>query len=246
MVEGAYCNIATCNIATSPDLIPLTFPYFRPLSVNLPKLVVCYMLFSYLCIRNFASALMKQIIVCLTLVAGMMMLGACKEKEKSGDIIAPKYVPKTLEEPIKMAEDHQTDNVTWQGNPYTIDIFRMPADSLQKLQDDNGQQYVDNLIDVKIVRKDGSKFFHKSFVKSSFSAHLDEPFKRNGQLVSIRYNEVDNSALEFSVVVGMPDAPDDLFVPLKMTIDRQGAVRVEKDDDMDMLDYDDDDEDDGV
>lgn len=190
---------------------------------------------------------MKQIIVCLTLVAGMMMLGACKEKEKSGDIIAPKYVPKTLEAPIKMAEDHQTDNVTWQGNPYTIDIFRMPADSLQKVQDDNGQQYVDNLIDVKIVRKDGSKFFHKSFVKNSFSAHLDEPFKRNGQLVSIRYNEVDNSALEFSVVVGMPDAPDDLFVPLKMTIDRQGAVRVEKDDDMDMLDYDDDDdEDDGV
>jgi len=38
----------------------------------------------------------------------------------------------------------------------------------------------------------------------------------------------------------MPDAPDDLFVPLELVVDRQGSVRVEKDDDMDMLDYDDD------
>lgn len=171
------------------------------------------------------------------MVAGMMMLGACKEKKQTDDIITSKYVPKTLEDPIMMAEDHQTDDVVWQGNHYQIDILRMPVDSLPKVQDDDGQQYVDNLIDVKISRKDGSQFFHKSFVKRYFMAHLDEPFKRNGQLVSIRYNEVDNSALEFSVVVGMPDAPDDLFVPLKMIIDRQGAIRVEKDDDMDMLDY---------
>ena len=190
---------------------------------------------------------MKQIIICLSLVAGVMMLGACKEKKKTDDIITSKYVPKSLVDPIKMAENHQTESVVWQGNPYQIDILRMPVDSLPKVQDDNGQQYVDNLIDVKISRKDGSQFFHKSFVKSSFMAHLDEPFRRNGQLVSIRYNEVDNSALEFSVVVGMPHAPDDLFVPLKMVIDRQGAIRVEKDDDMDMLDYDsdfDDDDDD--
>lgn len=183
---------------------------------------------------------MIQILICVSLVAGMMMLGACKEKKQTDDIITSKYVPKALVDPIRMGEDRQTNTVVWQGSPYRVDILRLPADSLPKLTDDNGQQYVDNLVDVKISRQDGSVFFHRSFIKAAFSGHLDEPFRRNGQLVGIRFHEVDNSALEFKVVIGMPDAPDDLFVPLEMVVDRQGAIRVEKDDDMDMLDYSDD------
>lgn len=199
-------------------------------------------LFLWLFFRIFAPAIMKQITICLLLAVSMMLLGACKEKKNTGDIITTKYEPKALVAPIKMSEDRQTKSIVWLGKTYQVDISRLPADSLSKLKDDNGQQYVDNLIDVNISRQDGTKFFHRSFVKDAFVAYLDEPFKRNGQLVSIRYNEVDDSALEFSVVVGMPDAPDDLFVPLKMIIDRQGTVRVEKDDDMDMLDYDVDDD----
>ena len=183
---------------------------------------------------------MKQILICLSLVAGVTLLGACKEKKTTNYIITSKYEPKALVDPIKMGEGRQTKSVVWQDKAYQVDILRVPADSLPKLKDDNGQEYVDNLVDIKISRQDGSVFFHRSFVKGSFSAYLDEPFRRNGQLVSIRFNEVDNSALEFKVVIGLPDAPDDLFVPLEMVVDRQGAIRVEKDDDMDMLDYSDD------
>jgi hypothetical protein len=184
---------------------------------------------------------MRQKVVCLALAAGIMMLGACKEKKQTGDIITSKYEPKALVAPIKMEADRQSKDIVWQGKPYRIDIQRAPADSLPKLKDDSGQEYVDNMVAIKITRSDGSQFFQKSFFgKSNFTAYLDEPFKSNGQLVGIRFNEADNSGLEFSVVVGMPDAPDDLFVPLELVVDRQGSVRVEKDDDMDMLDYDDD------
>jgi hypothetical protein len=37
----------------------------------------------------------------------------------------------------------------------------------------------------------------------------------------------------------MPDALDDVFIPLELVIDRQGTVSISRDDDMDMLDYDD-------
>ena len=40
------------------------------------------------------------------------------------------------------------------------------------------------------------------------------------------------------MVIGMPDAIDDLFVPLKMSVNRQGSLSIEQDDDMDMRDFD--------
>ena len=77
------------------------------------------------------------------------------------------------------------------------------------------------------------------FTKASFSSYIDDTFRNNGILAGIQYDEIGDRGLEFSVVVGMPDALDDVFVPLELVIDRQGAISISRDDDMDMLDYDD-------
>jgi hypothetical protein len=112
-------------------------------------------------------------------------------------------------------------------------------DSLKHVKDEYGQPYIDNRVSLTILRQDGSVFFKKEFTKASFSSYIDDTFRNNGILAGIQYDEIDDKGLEFSVVVGMPDALDDVFIPLELVIDRQGAVSISRDDDMDMLDYDD-------
>ena len=173
------------------------------------------------------------------MVAGLIAFGACKEKKESTDIITTKYVPKKLQAPIAMPVDAKTTHITWQDKPYTVQIDRVSDDSLKHVKDEYGQPYIDNRVSVTILRQDGSVFFKKEFTKASFSSYIDDTFRNNGILAGIQYDEIDDNGLEFSVVVGMPDALDDVFIPLELVIDRQGAVSISRDDDMDMLDYDD-------
>ena len=176
------------------------------------------------------------------MLAGLVVFGACKEKKESTDIIATKYVPKKPQPPIAMDSESKTTHVKWQDNTYTVQIDRVADDSLQLVKDENAQPYKDNRVAITITRSDGSVFFKKSFTKASFSSYVDDTFRKNGILAGIQYDEVDSKGLEFSVVIGLPDAVDDVFVPLELIIDRQGGISITRDDDMDMLDYDDRDE----
>jgi hypothetical protein len=180
---------------------------------------------------------MKRILP-LVLMAALVVLGACKEKKPSTDIITTKYIPKKIQDPIAMPAEKDTKNIEWQGKPYTIIVDRVPVDSLPQVKDENGQPYIDNLVKMTIVRSDGSVFFERLFTKASFNSHIDESFRKNGILAGIRYDELAESGIEFSVVIALPDAVDDVFVPLELIVDRQGGVSISRDDDMDMLDYD--------
>ncbi len=173
----------------------------------------------------------------LVLVLGMMMLSACKEKKQTDDIITTKYVPKTPQAPIGMPSDTQAQTVKWGDASYRVSVERVASDSLPMVKDDAGQKYKDNRITVSVSRQDGSSFLKRTFTKSAFVQYVNEPFKKSGILASIRFDEVDNGKLEFSVVVALPDAVDDMFVPLEMTVDRNGIINIREDDDMDMLDY---------
>ena len=167
----------------------------------------------------------------------MMVLGACKEKKPSTDIITTKYIPKQIQAPIAMTADTQTKNIDWQGKPYTVIVDRLPVDSLPMVKDENGQPYIDNRVKVRIVRADGSAIFERTFTKASFALYVDEAFRKSGILAGIRFDEVEKAGMKFSVVIALPDAIDDVFVPLEMVIDAQGGINITRDDDMDMLDY---------
>ena len=181
----------------------------------------------------------------LVLVLGTMMLSACKEKKQTDDIITTKYVPKQLQAPIGMPADKQVQTVEWGGAAYQVSVSRVAADSLPMVKDEAGQKYKDNRITVSVTRQDGSSVLKRTFTKSAFTQYVDEVFRKNGILASIRFDEVDNGKLEFSVVIALPDAIDDMFIPLEMTVDRNGIINIREDDDMDMLDYVED-EDEGV
>lgn len=186
---------------------------------------------------------MKQIAPMIMMVVGIMMLGACKEKKQTEDIITTHYTPKQPQGPIAMTADSQHADITWMSKPYRVNIVRQPMDSVM-VTDETGQKYIDNRVKVTIVRGDGSVFTDKTFTKSSFLSYIQEPFRKGGILAGIRFDEVVKQGVKFSVVIAMPDAVDDLFIPLEMTIDSDGGLGIRKNDDMNLRDdYDASDED---
>ena len=76
---------------------------------------------------------MKRILP-LVLMAALVVLGACKEKKPSTDIITTKYIPKKIQDPIAMPAEKDTKNIEWQGKPYTIIVDRVPVDSLPQVK----------------------------------------------------------------------------------------------------------------
>ena len=181
-------------------------------------------------------------IVILALIA--LTFGSCQEKKPSEEkIIASRYTPKQPQGPIAMPADSQTVSVQWQGSTYNVCIVRTPIDSVM-VTDDNGQKYIDNRCQLTIKRQDGTEFLKRTFLKGSFLSFVKEPFRSSGILGGMCFVEGDKACLEFSAVVAMPDAADDLFVPLKVLVDAQGGLCISPDDDMGMLDYEDVDEND--
>jgi hypothetical protein len=171
----------------------------------------------------------------MMMAAGTIVLGACKEKKQPDDVITANYTVQRPKAPISMPADSQRVDVKWLGKPYVVKIVRVPVDSLT-VTDEIGQKYIDNKIKLDIIRQDGSSFASRTFTKHAFSSYLQEVFRREGVLGSIRFEEVVGQMLKFSVVVGLPDAIDDVFIPLEMTIDSDGGLGIRQTDDMSLRD----------
>ncbi len=170
----------------------------------------------------------------LLLAAGILMLGACKEKKQNEEIIATKYIPKKPGAPVRMADKTETDNATWMGERYEITVSRCASDSLPMVSNEIGQKFVDNRIRLSIRRTDGSAFFDKWFSKASFTSYLPADYRKNGLLTDMRFKEVDGAELELMVAIAEPEATEDEFLPLKLTITRDGGIAIKVEDDLDI------------
>ena len=147
-------------------------------------------------------------------LAGLMLVG-CKDKPKSDDIIAPKPVKQVQTGPESMQEIKQSQDVDWVGSQYKIEIVRTPDKELALTKDESGKVYHDNKISMRILRKDGSQFFGRTFTKADFASLLDEDTRR------------------FAASVGSPDVLSDQYIPILLTVTRMGAVSMAKDDRLD-------------
>ena len=175
-----------------------------------------------------------------------MMLGACKEKKQTEEIITTKYVPKKPGAPISMQSKETVEHVSWAGKSYEVKVSRVPVDSLPMVVNEIGQKFVDNRISLTIQRSDGSVFFNKSFSKASFLSYLTADYRKEGLLSDMRFKEVKGAELSFIVTIAEPEATDDEFLPLALSVNREGGIGIKVEDDLDFLvdrdDYDEGDE----
>jgi len=175
---------------------------------------------------------MKRFLSVIAIVALTVGLTACGGKKKSDDIIAPRVVTSKPSEPVKMQEYTDEKNVKWvEGRSYHVEVQRQPCDSLPKVKDENGQQFVDNIFTLTVSRADGSVFFHRTFTKRFFTSYINADYQKTGILEGIVFDRVDGDWLVFAASVAHPQT--DEYIPLVMRLSRMGNLEVTQDSQMD-------------
>lgn len=179
---------------------------------------------------------MKKKNLTMVLAFGVLMgVVACKEKKQSDVIITTKPVPEAKKPTQKVGDYETTTPVDWVGSTYQVLVERKADESLPLADDGQGNKYYDNRITVKIVRKDGSEFFNRTFVKEDFSAYVDALYKKNSALLGIVLDRAEADCLVFAASVGSPDKMSDEYVPLVMKVSRFGDVKISKDTQLDTM-----------
>lgn len=164
----------------------------------------------------------------------MLAIASCKEKEAQQDIIVPPPVKEAKKGPQEMSQTKQRHEVDWQGAQYVVSIERSADTSLPLVSDESGQEYYDNTIHLRIQREDGSDFVNRTFKKSDFVSYVrGSGMEKTGALLGIVYDKIENGRLVFATSIGSPDFRSDEFVPMVMTLDRNGNFSVTLDTQLD-------------
>lgn len=170
---------------------------------------------------------MKRLVILLAAAAVLMV--ACKDKKSTAsDIITTDYEAPQPQDPIAMGAKTDRTDVSWvDGQPYTVQVTRSPADSLPMVADVNGQKYIDNVVKVEVLRADNSIFFRRSFTKSSFSEWLDADYRKKGILEGISFQRSEGLTLFFVAWVNYPQSSEDEAVDLQLTVSSLGNVSIQ-------------------
>lgn len=171
---------------------------------------------------------MKKMLPLILLLSVLGMTAGCKSEKKTKDIITRKPVVVKPTKTQKMGDYDQSRQVEWLGNVYTVHVSFKADPSLPVVEDGN-QKYYDNRITLRILRKDGTEFFSRTFTKADFRAYTDNVYGREGALLGIVFDRIENDQLYFAASVGSPDKSSDEFIPLVMKISRFGDVSISKD-----------------
>lgn len=176
---------------------------------------------------------MKKLMV-YALCGITMGLVACRQEKPSNEIIAHKEEPRPQPRTIQTVGDYrQSRTVAWVGAQYTVEVARMADKSLPVVDDGAGNRYYDNSILLRVIRKDGSEFFHRSFTKADFESCVDASYKKNSVLLGIVLDRAEVNDLYFAASVGSPDKMSDEYVPLVLKLSRMGDVSICKDTQLD-------------
>jgi len=179
----------------------------------------------------------KAILSVMTCAVALMLLGGCKEKKQASDetIMAIDYTPPVITDPISMDSLTESRSVVWMNRGYTLSITRVPMPSLPMVSNDYGQKYVDNRVTIMVRRPDGSEFYNEVFTKASFNPLLDADYKKNGLLAGIHFVKADGQRLEFAVSIAHVLLIDSEEMVLKLTIDSQKNLKMDYDDQYDIV-----------
>lgn len=164
-------------------------------------------------------------------LAVALLVSSCGKKEESNNIIIKKKVELSPRKKATAQMDAfvYTKEVQWVGSTYTIKINRAADKSLPVVADESGSKYYDNRITLTVVRQDGSTFFTRTFSKEDFRSVLGNDYTHDGILLGLMYTETLQDDLKFVASVGSPDPLSDEHIPMIVTLNRMGSVRIAKD-----------------
>lgn len=161
-------------------------------------------------------------------LSSFILLGSCGNKPKEDN---PDKILYSMEEDSsgglrRMQSSRVEQDIVWKGKNYRIVIHRAANDSLPKIEDEDGDLFVDNTITLSITRDKSERFFDKTFTKQSFASLMDERFVSHAMLEGMVFDKATDQGLVFAASVSYPQT--DLFVPVIITISSSGTMALRK------------------
>lgn len=172
---------------------------------------------------------MRNINIFITVVLAAFLAASCNEKKATTDIITHKETKKAPANPAKMQDYNHSETVEWLGKQYTVNISRRADNDSSLVQDDSGNKYHNNRINVRITRSDGSDFFDKTFTKADFASVVSSDYRQKSALLGMVVDHAEGNNLYLAANIGSPDALSDEYLPLLITVSRTGDISVAKD-----------------
>lgn len=164
----------------------------------------------------------------MLVAAGALSLAACSEKKKTDDIIAPKPVVKVASGPVKMQGFNHKESVEWGGRKYSVSIQRSVDESSDVFTDETGGKYYDNKISLCIYNPDGTQLLKREFTKHSFDQFVDAAYMSKSTVLGVAVDHVEGNNLMLVASVGCPDQLSDDFIPITITVSKDGSLSMKK------------------
>lgn len=171
----------------------------------------------------------------ISVLFSVLFLSSCKEEKKSNIIITHKPEVQKPKPTQKMSNYEQARDVEWVGSTYKVIVSRKADASLPLVVQDENTKYYDNRVSVRILRKDGTEFFNRSFTKSDFSGYVSDKMKEKSALLGVVFFKAEGDYIYFAASVGAPDVTSDEYVPMVVKVSRMGAMSVNKDESLDEI-----------
>lgn len=157
----------------------------------------------------------------------LMLMTACGDSANKAQESASNETEQEDTNQIQKMRDYKYDSdISWNGGTYHYCVERQVDDSLDFVTDDTGERYADNYI-VLQVTKNGQAFFKHTFRKKQFTDFLTEDFKKHAILEGMAFDRADEQGLRFSVSISYPMS--DMYIPLLITIARDGTYQIQRD-----------------
>ena len=177
---------------------------------------------------------MKQITIMAVLVMACMT-GCTSDKKAKQEEVKQMFQLESVDENSglqRMQVSRIRQEIACKGKKFQLAVERTPDDKLPHVKSDMGL-FVDNSIQVKITRDNGTTLFDKAFTKNDFAAYLPEKYLKRSVLEGLVFDDVRSAEKKEIVLAASVSYPmTDLYIPFILVVSQDGRLSISKDEDM--------------
>lgn len=160
------------------------------------------------------------------LVVSTFLFAACSGsagKQSAETRMAQNSAEPVSKGPISMQLSEVKETFQYKGKNYQSHVVRRPDNALPMVTNDEQQQFVDNVISVKLTCE-GKQILSRTFTKKDFLYLVDATFARQAILEGIVFNETNDAGICYAASLGHPES--DLYQPIRMVITPSGTLSI--------------------
>lgn len=168
---------------------------------------------------------MKTVVYIVTCVVGLLFVSCTSRNKSESDVQVLMRDSTVVSAPQRMQVSDTKMTITYKGKEYRSSVVRRPDESLPVVKNEQGEEFVDNSIALRITCG-GKSIVDKVFTKESFASLVDAKFMRHAILEGLVYDRTTSGGIVYAASICYPQT--DLYVPLRLTVSADGKISVTK------------------